>query len=89
MMNGLCYEGDKELKFNESSAVPALAPRRKQIHPSGYYLYGMGSLGTSAIYSQVMILIFHSIINFEMKKIKMIYDVFKIKRDKFVFNTLL
>ena len=55
-MNGLCYESNKELEFNETSGWPALDDIKKQIHSSGsYYIYGMGMLGASAAYSQVSI----------------------------------
>ncbi|GFO25856.1 integrin alpha-4-like [Plakobranchus ocellatus] len=53
LMNGLCYESNKELEFDETSGWPALDNWKKQIHSTGeYYIYGMGSLGSSAFYSQ-------------------------------------
>ena len=53
-MNGLCYESNKELEFDDSSGWPAFDNLKKQIHSSGsYYVYGMGMLGSSAAYSQV------------------------------------
>ncbi|XP_012937077.1 integrin alpha-9 [Aplysia californica] len=51
-MNGLCYESKSDLRFHESSAWPALEYLRKQVHRSGFFAYGMGSMGTSAAYSQ-------------------------------------
>ncbi|RUS85835.1 hypothetical protein EGW08_006387 [Elysia chlorotica] len=52
-MNGLCYESNKELEFDDSSGWPVFDNLKKQIHSSGtYYVYGMGMLGSSAAYSQ-------------------------------------
>ncbi|XP_050388570.1 integrin alpha-4 [Patella vulgata] len=51
-MNGLCYESNSDLKFTETSVWPALEFYKKQIHSTGVYVYGMGTLGTSVTYSK-------------------------------------
>ncbi|CAL1544971.1 unnamed protein product [Lymnaea stagnalis] len=51
-MNGICYESGKDLHFDGTSAWPALEGTKKQISSNGFFIYGMGSLGTSAVYSR-------------------------------------
>ncbi|GFS07536.1 integrin alpha-4-like [Elysia marginata] len=52
-MNGLCYESNKELEFDETSGWPVFDNLKKQIHANGkYYIYGMGMLGSSVAYSK-------------------------------------
>lgn len=53
-MNGICYEADKELHFDDTSVRPVLEHFKKQVHSSGaYQIYGMGGMGMSAVYSKV------------------------------------
>ncbi|KAK7008799.1 integrin alpha-4 [Biomphalaria glabrata] len=52
-MNGICYEADKELHFDDTSVRPVLEHFKKQVHSSGaYQIYGMGGMGMSAVYSK-------------------------------------
>ena len=54
LMNGLCYESEKDLRFHKGSAWPALVRISKQIHSaSSVYWYGMASMGTSTRYPKV------------------------------------